>query len=206
MYENTYVGAWELAGDRRIISGKPKACPGYVDPTPTPDPNATPTPTPTVTPTPTPTPEAGDPGSCTPVDETAFDRIWSYTNAVVKGQIKAANSLAAQGKWKPRPIQRLFVFNRGSKVLRSMRSLLNRYDNTLTCPALAPTSCTTEPVDKGAIRALFNKLYVGTLPQLQALDRSSNEQKAGLEELIAELPDNVNSCDSGVSRRQRKGR
>ncbi len=163
--EGGYAGEWKITGQSLEFSGEPPLCP-----------------------------DEGD-GECTPVDESLFDNLWTYTGRVVQNQVGKAKLLYGK-TWKPSPSQRLFVLNRGAKVLATLRRELAQYEGALVCPAPTAASCQTVNVDKRAIRAQFNRLFEGTPRGLSPLDNTSAAQKKALGKLLQSVPDSVTVCDT----------
>lgn len=161
----SYVGQWNFVGQSTSFSALPPPCT-----------------------------DGGDPGECNPLDPQLLGNIWEFFNREVKRQISQANSLAGR-TWRPLPAERLFVFNRNSKVLAALRKELNGYSGSLVCSGVTASSCKTERFDKSAIRALFMKLFVGNPRGLEVLATKQKAKQNALEQLLKRLPKDVTMCD-----------
>ena len=142
---------------------------------------------------PPPCTDGGDP-DCTPINEQLLDNIWEFFNREVKRQVSQANSLAGK-TWRPKPSERLFVFNRGARSLAPLRKELGKYEGTLECSEATSAACRTLKFDKAAIRTLFMKLFVGNPRGLEPLAANQKAKQAALEQLLKPLPKNVTKCD-----------
>ena len=162
----SYVGQWNFVGQSESFSSLPPPCT-----------------------------DGGDPGECTPVDQQLFDNIWEYFSREVRSQVAQANSLAKRRIWRPRPFQRLFVFNRATPVLKALRRELGKYQDTVECSGATASTCTTKRVDKAAIRSLFLELFEGNLRGLEPLAANEKAKQAALERLLKSLPTDVTKCD-----------
>lgn len=134
-------------------------------------------------------------GECTVLDVALFDNLWTYTSRVVQNQIGKAKLLYGKS-WRPAPSQRLFVLNRGARVLAALRRELAQYEGALVCPAPTTASCSTVSVDKATIRSQFTRLFQGTPRGLSTLDTAAAAQKKALNKLLQAVPDSVTICDS----------
>ena len=159
----TYAGVWEFLGQQATIDGLPEVCA-----------------------------DRGDEGACKPTDEVALNKIWRFVTRVVADQFVKANSLAGK-TWKPIPEKRLFIVNRGSKTLATLRQALNKYYNSYTCEVVM-ASCRTIKVNKNKIRDIFSRLY-GKVPRgLESLNNDQARRKLRLEKLLKDIPNEVSSC------------